>query len=66
MSIDAQKNELDMLEAEVITRVRAKLMHQFLMKRTASWTPQKDIDLFLKYMELYVTVCIVLLGHPWG
>ncbi|XP_048495829.1 uncharacterized protein LOC125495197 [Beta vulgaris subsp. vulgaris] len=49
-SVDAQKNELDMLEAEVTTRVRAKLMYQFLMKKTASWTPQKDIDLYLQFM----------------
>ncbi|KMT17387.1 hypothetical protein BVRB_2g038420 [Beta vulgaris subsp. vulgaris] len=49
-SIDAQKNELDLLEAEMTTRVRAKLMYQFLMKKTASWTPQKDIDMYLQYM----------------
>ncbi|KMS97336.1 hypothetical protein BVRB_6g156150 [Beta vulgaris subsp. vulgaris] len=49
-SVDAQKNELDMLEAEVTTRVKAKLMYQFLMKKTASWTPQKDIDLYLQFM----------------
>ncbi|XP_048494920.1 uncharacterized protein LOC109133770 [Beta vulgaris subsp. vulgaris] len=49
-SVDAQKNELDLLEAEVTTRVRAKLMYQFLMKKMALWTPQKDIDLYLKYM----------------
>ena len=47
-SVDAQKNELDLLEAEVMTRVRAKLMYQFLMTKTASWTPRKDIDLFLQ------------------
>lgn len=49
-TIDAQKSELDLLEAEVTTRVKAKLMYQFLMKKTTSWTPQKDIDLYLKYM----------------
>lgn len=35
----AQKNELDLLEAKVTTRVRAKLMYQFMMNRTASWEP---------------------------
>ncbi|KMS95840.1 hypothetical protein BVRB_004410 [Beta vulgaris subsp. vulgaris] len=49
-SVDAQKNELDMLEAEVTTRFRAKLMYQFLMKKTTYWTPQKDIDLYIQFM----------------
>ena len=49
-SVDAQKNELDLLKAEVTSRVRAKLIYQFLMKNTASWTPQKDIDMYLQYM----------------
>lgn len=34
--VTAKKNELDLLEAEVITQVRAKLMYQFMMKRTTS------------------------------
>lgn len=46
--VEAQKGKLDLLEAEVTTMVRAKLMYQFMMKKTSSWTPQKDIDLFLK------------------
>lgn len=46
--VDAQRNELDLLEDKVTTRVREKLMYQFMMKRTASWEPQKEIDLYLE------------------
>ena len=46
--VDAQKNELDLLESEVTTRVKAKLMYQFMMNKTASWTPKKYTDLFFE------------------
>lgn len=49
-NVDAHKKELDLLEAEVTTRVRFKLMYQFMMNKTASWSPQKDIDFFLEYL----------------
>lgn len=42
--VAAQNNELDLMQAEVTTRVRAKLMYQFMMKQTASWEPRKEID----------------------
>lgn len=39
-----------MFDVEVTTRVMAKLMYQFMMKKTASWTLQKDIDLYIQFM----------------
>lgn len=37
--IVAQKSEMNVLEAEVTTTVRAKLMYEYKMKRTSSWDP---------------------------
>ncbi|XP_048490145.1 uncharacterized protein LOC125492059 [Beta vulgaris subsp. vulgaris] len=50
--VAAQKNELDFIEAEVTTTVRAKLIYEYMMKRSASWNSQKEIDLYLKWVGL--------------
>lgn len=50
--VAAQKNELDLIEAEVTTTVKAKLIYEYMMKRAASWNSQKEIDLYLKWVGL--------------
>lgn len=48
--VAAQKNGLELIEVEVTTTVKAKFMYQYRMKRTSSWNPLKQIDLYLKWV----------------
>lgn len=44
------KIEVDSIEAELTTQVKAQLMYQFMMGHTSSWDPTKEIDHYLEWV----------------
>lgn len=49
------KDDIDSVEAEITTHVRAKLMYQFMMGHSSSWDPNKEIDVLFRTLSIQFT-----------